>query len=376
MLVDGGHASTFQDCIEPELGALAGHGYGLDLVVASHVDADHITGLIAFLRANGKAAEPRLIGVKDVWHNSLRCLTGHTRGIATTDGTDDEIVAEIRRRGFPLPVNPNPAEVSARQGSSLAAVLFDNKYRWNGGDGMVRICWNGPETVAVTPTLKVIVIGPSHDRLDALRDWWIGKMRRSGFGGMIRSAAKFDDAFEFMAAHGDHEKNADPREISRRLPGRRTLAEVHEADDSIVNGSSITLLLEHNDVRVLLLADAWAADVVSSLRSLNPGGTMMLFDAVKVAHHGSMRNTSPELLELIDSPRFLISTNGDRHGHPDVEVLRAIVDRPARFRRTLYFNYASPASQFMKSYKSTCRSQFTVVEASADWIRLDAPVQL
>jgi hypothetical protein len=61
--------------------------------------------------------------------------------------------------------------------------------------------------------------------------------------------------------------------------------------------------------------------------------------AVKVSHHGSKGNTSSALLKLIDSPRWLISTNGDKYEHPDQECVARIVK--IAHPRKMYFNYSS-----------------------------------
>ncbi len=96
----------------------------------------------------------------------------------------------------------------------------------------------------------------------------------------------------------------------------------------------------------------------------------MIFDAIKLSHHGSAHNTSPELLSLVDSEHFFISTNGEGHEHPDFAVLRAIVDRPAAFRRTLHFNYSTPASRRLRTYQSKSNTDFTVEEDKTDWVVL------
>jgi hypothetical protein len=59
---------------------------------------------------------------------------------------------------------------------------------------------------------------------------------------------------------------------------------------------------------------------------------------VKIAHHASERNVSRELVELLDCPRYLISTNGSYFKHP----IPAAVSRVIKFggkRPTLFFNY-------------------------------------
>ena len=42
LLVDGGRPNTFEECTWPTLQRLQRAGEGIDLVVVSHIDADHI----------------------------------------------------------------------------------------------------------------------------------------------------------------------------------------------------------------------------------------------------------------------------------------------------------------------------------------------
>lgn len=121
---------------------------------------------------------------------------------------------------------------------------------------------------------------------------------------------------------------------------------------------------------MLFLGDAWAEDVVSKLKPLQTAFAPIIFDAIKVSHHGSSRNTSVELLSIADSPCFLVSSDGTGHGHPDFEVLAEIVDRPAPFTRQIYFNYETPASRKLRAHTSRSGAAFSVHVAEHDWIQV------
>jgi hypothetical protein len=118
------------------------------------------------------------------------------------------------------------------------------------------------------------------------------------------------------------------------------------------------------------LGDAWAEDVLKQLQLLKAAGQSMTFDAIKISHHGSLRNTSPDLLALIDAPIYLISSNGVGHGHPDFEVLAAIVDRPAAFKRHIYLNYETSASVRLAQHSSRNGSEFTVHMSAPEWVQI------
>ena len=57
----------------------------------------------------------------------------------------------------------------------------------------------------------------------------------------------------------------------------------------------------------------------------------------------SARNTSVELLGLLDCDRFLVSTDGSKHHHPDVEALARVL-HGRRQPAALVFNYRSTES--------------------------------
>ena len=77
--------------------------------------------------------------------------------------------------------------------------------------------------------------------------------------------------------------------------------------------------------------------------NLDSGGDVVIrlrADLFKVAHHASQGNTSSELIQLMDCPRWLISTSGARFHHPDRETIGRLI-RHGGERPELCFNYRS-----------------------------------
>lgn len=370
ILIDGGYASTFQTYIYPDLTHLAQLGYSLDLVVATHIDADHVAGLLAFFKVNGNSQAPNIIKVENIWHNSLRSLRSTSVADSNTSPDDEDLLVEIRRRGYPMPIESaaESVEISARQGSSLAALLLGGGYCWNIGDGIRSINSSNSSFFELCPEVRLRVIGPPLARLKQLCRWWIAELQRLGFAGRIGANDIFDDAFEFLCAFENLRKSVKAAPTALSTTSNRRLEEAYLADDSLTNGSSISLILEVGSSRLLFLGDSGAEDIEAALRKLPNAAFPMNFDAIKISHHGSLHNTSPALLELIDSPIFLISSSGERHSHPDLEVLKAIVDRPSDYQRHLHFNYTTPASQQMRHYTARSGAAFAIYEGSTDWI--------
>jgi hypothetical protein len=368
ILIDGGYMKTFDNYILSDLQELNTKGECLDLVITTHIDADHIRGVIKLLSKNGSSSEPKIIPIQHIWHNSLRALTSPYSSTPQTE--DIELLEAINRRGHPqedIKDSSSVKEISAKEGSTLASLIHSGGYLWNGGDGTKSISIDNTKSLPLHDG-SISVLTPSQKRLDGLLKSWKKELQRYGYKGAIGSGEIIEDAFEFSFEHQQKQAKSAPTLLSS---GRqKKLSDIYEPDTLIANGSSIGTIIELGGVRILMLADAWAEDVLESLQKYQLMGHSMIFDAIKISHHGSLHNTSPELLQVIDAPIYFISSNGSRYDHPDIEVLIEIIDRPANFSRTLLFNYSTPASKEIRNYKTKTGAPFSIIENATDWIKI------
>ena len=49
ILIDGGYADTYRNCLLPKLKSIAEVGGVVDAIVVTHIDSDHISGIIKML---------------------------------------------------------------------------------------------------------------------------------------------------------------------------------------------------------------------------------------------------------------------------------------------------------------------------------------
>lgn len=94
--------------------------------------------------------------------------------------------------------------------------------------------------------------------------------------------------------------------------------ELPSKDASCSNGASIIFIFEYAEKRLLFTGDAWAEDILDSVRSWAERErieTPVHFDAVKLPHHGSARNISEEWPKVIQTQQHLICADG--RTHPD-----------------------------------------------------------
>lgn len=105
-------------------------------------------------------------------------------------------------------------------------------------------------------------------------------------------------------------------------------------DDRLENTVGIAFVFEMCNVRMAFLADANPRICAEGIELLY--GTYVPFDLVKLAHHGSSKNTTRRLTEIINAQNFLLSTNG-HNGKPSKQMLCRLLE--SREHINLLCNY-------------------------------------
>ena len=109
-------------------------------------------------------------------------------------------------------------------------------------------------------------------------------------------------------------------------------------DDSVENATSISFLFEYEGKRILFLADTAPSVVVEGLRVTKVLEKNKKIDYVKLSHHASKGNMSNELLDMIESNNYIVSTFGKSSNKlPNKETFARIVQYHKSIN--LYFNY-------------------------------------
>jgi beta-lactamase superfamily II metal-dependent hydrolase len=107
-----------------------------------------------------------------------------------------------------------------------------------------------------------------------------------------------------------------------------------------INGSSIAFVFELNEKTVLFLGDSHPKPVYAELLKKE---IPQNFDCIKLSHHGSLRNLSQDIVTFSKCNKFIISTNGKKHLHPDPETLSKLFIANRNVEKVdkiyFYFNY-------------------------------------
>ena len=171
ILVDGGPPDTFNNDLDAALQSIVQSGK-LDAVILSHIDNDHIVGLLDLLaaleedKANGK---PPRVAIAGNWHNSFQKALDPD-GQITQRMQMLMSVAGTKNMAMPFAAD---AFFGVKEGNRLRILAKKLKLSLNKGfkDDLVML-----ET-ATQPSkfgkLTLRVVGPNQANLDALRDEWM-----------------------------------------------------------------------------------------------------------------------------------------------------------------------------------------------------------
>ncbi|HOW54037.1 MAG TPA: MBL fold metallo-hydrolase [Syntrophorhabdaceae bacterium] len=319
ILIDGGPIGAYKK-LEDRLKELPDGDKRVELLVVTHVDTDHIEGIIRLLAPKGWLVQP-----EDIWFNGWRHLR-ETQMLGGREG--DFLSALIRRRAF-------------------------NEWNKAFGRGAVIVKADEPlPVVELEDGMKLTLLSPYPEGLEEMADKWEKDVEKHGLmpGDLDAAWKQLVDMTRYHVGEG---VLGGPEEFIIKL--KKQLS----TDQSPANGSSIAFLAEFEGKSCLFLADAHADVICESLKKLIPPGKKRLkVDAVKMSHHGSRHNISEDLMKLIDAKHFLISTNGSIHEHPDKPAIEAVICLSVR-KPTLWFNYRSEHSEPWSKPPAGSKKSFT-----------------
>lgn len=355
ILVDGGMRDAFKSHVRDDLGRLAARGERLDLVYVSHIDQDHISGIVELLdnvmawrvhdyrkstgAKNLKApAFKPLPEIGGIWHNAFSSLIGRNAGPVenllaqsslvfslSSDPTLLEAAAGHQELAFSI---SEAIQVSARISARQLDIPLNAAF-----DGQLAMLRSPARREARIGKMDIFVIGPAPEDVDTLRTEWnqwlrdnqekVRKLKKKAEEDARGIGASADRLAELLAARVDE-------------LGDRTAV-------TAPNLASLMLYVQEGAKRLLLTGDGHADDILAGLEhqgKLDAQGRIHV-DVLKVQHHGSEHNIHQAFCDRVSADHYVFCGNG-KHENPDREVVALIcarhrANRP-RDTATLWFN--------------------------------------
>lgn len=325
LLIDGGISGTYKT-IRQRLRGLSGDQRHFELLVVTHIDADHIEGILKLL------SDPQIkVTFGDVWFNGWRHLPG------------------------------SPFEdFGPVQGEKLTTLLdkVELKLPWNElfRRRAVSVTKTDPLPSRTLPGgMKLTLFSPYVHQLTDLRPVWERECKKAG----LDPAHTPLGAPPLVTPPGIEVMGPPDVEELANTP--------FDCDDSEANGSSIAVLAEFDDKSVLLAGDAYPDILLESINQLvGPGENDRLrLDAFKVPHHGSKANLNRDILRKVDCTRYLFSTDGSRFKHPDREAVARVI-KLGGSEPELVFNYRTNSNLIWENHRLMQRHGYSVSYPRAD----------
>lgn len=342
MIIDGGPPGIYAKRLKPRLQALQKSRTGRDplpvqLAVVSHIDADHIEGILALTqeslnaKENGDTPVATLLGV---WHNSFddtvkpavasAVQVAATSGVqlASLDGSMAKSVVKMTNAKTQLVL------ASVDEGRALRSNIHALHIPLNSGfAGGLVLAGATPVTKSLGDGLTLTVVNPRTAELDDLQTDWAKQIKKEKKAGTLKTASQTDAiAADFV-------------------------------DASVANLSSIVLLAESGGKKILLTGDVRGDFVIRSLekQELKKPGKPFHVDVLKVPHHGSWRDLADEFFDQITADHYVFSANG-KYENPDLPTIKSLVTMRKGGSYTIYLtnrkHYSTkkilPAARFLE----------------------------
>lgn len=300
ILIDGGVEQTYYSDatnvkgeLFSEIDSIRKRNESIDLLILTHIDNDHICGLLKWFKSDVKAHKL----VKKVWFNSGKLIATYLNEPENED-------LRVGLKNFSDP-----------QTGVHEAIEYEN-YLIEKGIWDKKIIIQGQEHEECG--VKIQILSPNEAQLKRLL-----KEYKEKTGDPAYTAGREKDWNKNIKDFIEEESRPDFKFYQ---------------DMSVKNGSSISFILTLYDKRFLFLADSHPKGIVKQLKTLGYNMHKPLeVEVMKVSHHGSKANTNKELLEIVKTENYIFSTDSSGHNHPNKRTLARILN--VNPNAIFHFNY-------------------------------------
>lgn len=341
MLVDGGRSETFREHAAQSVSDCK----TLDVLCVSHIDADHITGVLELLdievdwrvHLNEKSkpptgrppfpqpSSPKPPKILQVWHNGfgeqLSTVAGDVRSMLSLAASSQLSLANpdaIPRQNYlaDLALGEKQAiTLTHRLDAAQLGIPLNKQF----GRKLIRAGMARSTFKLGKATLTVL--GPFQEDLEKLQIQWREWLEAN--------TKAIEDVRDEMDRDAGRLQLGEGQIFLRTMEGIAASTGKLGKRESVTtpNLASIIILATENKRTVLLTGDAAGQDIVKGLqqaRKLDRKSCIHV-DVLKVQHHGAGANISEEFVKSVTADHYVFCGNGS-HSNPEEAVVRLIAD--------------------------------------------------
>ncbi|HEY5885079.1 MAG TPA: MBL fold metallo-hydrolase [Pyrinomonadaceae bacterium] len=394
MLCDGGMGPSMRDHVRGALGLLRDDQRELEFVYVSHIDNDHISGVLQLLQDEvewrvfdhheetgdpiNPPKVPRPPVIKGVLHNGFRDLiTANDNPIASLYAAREmenllnsmspalfgTAVPELIGAAEEMESIATGVPEALKVGKLIAPEALDIPLNKPPGvTGPSRLLYAGrPGETFSLGTMDFTLIGPTEKELKDLRDGWNNWLRtnKERVKKIRAEIKKRVDRF----SNGDVEIS--PFDLSEweGIPDYKGV--------TAPNVASLMFVVEEDNKRLLLTGDGQQDFILAGLERtgfLDDG--FVHVDVLKVQHHGSEHNMDVDFARKVSADHYIFCGNGES-GNPEPEVIDIIYNSrlgdssvhalsPKAKNRKFHFWFSTSSSMLELNTKK--RKNFVEVE--------------
>ena len=339
ILCDGGMASSMEEHVSPVLAKLRKANKVIDYIYVSHIDKDHISGVLKLLqdelawrlyehhkkKPNNKKKEPKVPRppkIGGIWHNAFRAQVG-----TNADAVEDLLAASVpsllssrvpdfQETGEELYSIATAVDEAIKVSRLVSPDLLKiplNKIPGTSGAPKLLMLRKNQKPFKVG-SLKFTIIGPGRNELEQLYEGWNNWLddNKATVVAINAKMKKAIDEFSSGAASS----------IALNWEGMPNFKGV-----SVPNIASLMFMVEEGDTRLLLTGDSQQLIILDGLRKTGflDDGVGLHVDVLKVQHHGSKNNLDANFVKLVSADHYVFGANGD-HNNPKPEVINFIYE--------------------------------------------------
>jgi beta-lactamase superfamily II metal-dependent hydrolase len=335
ILADAGQPSPYKKYIAPSLADV-----NIDVLYVSHIDEDHIGGVVALLdnavawrvfdhmkkagRPWKQPATPKPPKIGRIWHNAfLETIEASNAVKIDPTSLTSSLASDANRLAALHAASGDPAALEAAEEFRMLALSVKQaiEVSWRiqkdqldiplnpefGGNLMI---WRKKNKPIEVGKFKITVLGPTAEQLDLLRrEDWTDYLSDKKKKASVEKAKKehLEDINDLASSTGI------------AFGGSQTVTPP--------NVASLVLLLEEGGKRILLTGDADDADMLTQFEKsgLAAEGEPLEVDVLKVPHHGADNSYSDEFAEKIRARHYVFCGDVGKHGNPELEVVKGYI---------------------------------------------------